>query len=82
MKYSGLPKRFIRAFKKLYANNVHFLRFMGKVYRAYVNASGVKQVEMRVALYLCFALTHFYRWCGRDVGLEISAGGAPTTSVM
>ena len=32
----------IRAFKKVYANNVHFLRFMGRVYRAYANASGVK----------------------------------------
>ena len=42
MKYCGLPKAYIKAFQKVYKNNVHFLRFMGKVYRAYVNASGVK----------------------------------------
>ena len=42
MKYCGLPRPYVRAFKKMYANNVHFLRFMGRVYRAYVNASGVK----------------------------------------
>ena len=42
MSYSGLPRAYIHAFKKVYKNNVHFLRFMGKVFRAYVNASGVK----------------------------------------
>ena len=42
MHYCGLPRPYIRAFKKIYANNVHFMRFMGKVYRAYTNASGVK----------------------------------------
>ena len=42
MKYIGLPKPYMKAFRKVYANNVHFLRFMGKVYRAYVAASGVK----------------------------------------
>ena len=42
MRYSGLPRPYIRAFKKIYANNVHFMRFMGKVYKAYTNASGVK----------------------------------------
>ena len=26
----------------VYNNDVHFLRFMGRIYRAYVNASGVK----------------------------------------
>ena len=42
MKYCGLPRPFRRAFQKLYKNNVHFLRFMGKVFRAYTNESGVK----------------------------------------
>ena len=42
MQYCGLPRAYIKAFQKMYANNVHFLRFMGRVYRAYVNASGVK----------------------------------------
>jgi hypothetical protein len=42
VRYSGLPARFIGAFKKLYFRNVHFLRFMGDVFRAYVNVSGVK----------------------------------------
>ena len=42
MRFCGLPKPYIRAFKKVYRNNLHFLRFMGKVYEAYVNASGVK----------------------------------------
>ena len=42
MKFSGLPRAYIRAFKKVYKNNVHFLRFMGKVYKAYTNDSGVK----------------------------------------
>ena len=42
MKYAGLPRRYIRAFKRLYANNKHLLRFMGSVYVAYVNQSGVK----------------------------------------
>jgi hypothetical protein len=42
MSYCGLPRAYIKAFKKIYKNNVHFLRFMGKVFRAYVSASGVK----------------------------------------
>ena len=42
MRYAGLPRRYIRAFQKLYKKNVHFLRFMGKIFEAYVNASGVK----------------------------------------
>ena len=42
MHFAGLPRPYIRAFKKVYANNVHFLRFMGRVFRAYTNASGVK----------------------------------------
>ena len=42
MRYSGLPARFIGAFKKLYFRNVHFLRFMGAVFQAYVNESGAK----------------------------------------
>ena len=42
MRFSGVPRCYIRAFKKVYYNNLHLLRFMGKVYEAYVNASGVK----------------------------------------
>ena len=42
MSYCGLPRPYIRAFKKVYKNNVHFLKFMGKIFRAYTNASGVK----------------------------------------
>eukprot|EP00973_Karenia_brevis_P053306 7409673-Karenia_brevis.AAC.1 len=30
MEFAGLPEQYIKAFKKLYANNAHFLRFMGK----------------------------------------------------
>jgi hypothetical protein len=42
MRFSGMSRAYIRAFKKLYHNNLHLLRFMGKVYEAYVNASGVR----------------------------------------
>lgn len=42
MHFAGLPRPYIRAFKKVYRCNVHFLRFMGRVFQAYVNASGVK----------------------------------------
>ena len=42
MRFCGVPRPYIRAFKKVYRNNLHFLRFMGNVYEAYVNACGVK----------------------------------------
>lgn len=42
MRYCGLPRAYIRAFQKLHRNNAHFLRYMGKFYRAYINACGVK----------------------------------------
>ena len=42
MHFARFPRPFIRAFKRMYRNNVLFLRFMGGIFRAYVNASGVK----------------------------------------
>ena len=41
MRFSGLAKSYIRAFKKLYNNNLRPLRYVGKIYEAYINASGV-----------------------------------------
>ena len=34
--------QYIAAFQKIYKNNVHFLRFMGIVVKAFTNKSGVK----------------------------------------
>ena len=39
----GVPRKWVKALKRLYVNNVHFVKFRGKTFGSFTTSSGVRQ---------------------------------------